>query len=140
MFKCRSCLSQLLEHQDRLLNQVSANENIDVVFLDFEKAFDKVDHGILSHKLKTLGITGKLGVWLHNFLTSRSQVVTTNGATSKKCQVSSRVPQGTVLGLLLFLILMVDFNRGVQHAALSSFADDTNISMTVASPDDVKKL
>ena len=90
--------------------------------------------------LKKLGITGKLGVWLHNFLTSRSQVVTTNGASSKNCPVTSGVPQGTVLGPLLFLALMADIDVGVQNATLSSFADDTSIIMKISSPDDVKKL
>ncbi|XP_076057215.1 uncharacterized protein LOC143034751 [Oratosquilla oratoria] len=70
--KDRSCLSNLLAHYDWLLRNLSEGKNVDVVFLDFAKAFDKVDHGALLHKAKDLGISGKLGVWLHNFLTDRT--------------------------------------------------------------------
>ena len=55
---------------------------MDIIFLDFTKAFDKVDHGILSHKLKSLGIGGKLGSWMHNFPKARTQEVNINGAKS----------------------------------------------------------
>ena len=54
--------------------------NVDVVYLNFEKAFDKVDHGILLHKLRALGITGALGKWIHSFLTKRTQLVAIKGA------------------------------------------------------------
>ena len=53
----------------------SGNNTVDMVYLDFVKSFDKVDHGVLLHKIKMLGITGKLGVWLYHFLTGRTQFV-----------------------------------------------------------------
>ena len=71
-----SCLSALLSVFDdviQLLN--SGNNTLDMVYLDFAKAFDKVDHGVLLHKIKMLGITGKLGVWLYHFLTGRTHFV-----------------------------------------------------------------
>ena len=66
----RSCLSQLLEHQEFILSKVGQGNNVDVIYLVFAKAFDKVNHGILLHKLKNLGIDGKLGVWLHSILSA----------------------------------------------------------------------
>ena len=57
---------------------------MDVIYLDFAKAFDKVDHGMICHKLRGLGIGGKLGEWLHDFLKDRSQAVAANGALSKE--------------------------------------------------------
>lgn len=126
--KGRSCLSKLLEHFDWLLENLAAGKNVDVVFLDFSKAFDKVDHGILLHKLKTLGIKGKLGIWLYHFLTERVQVVTVDGHQSSEASVISGVPQGSVLGPLLFLIHMGDIDEGVRSSVISSFADDTTVS------------
>ena len=63
-----SCLSTLLSVFDDVMQLLSSGNNtVDMVYLDFAKAFDKVDHGVLLHKIKTLGITGKLGVWLYHF-------------------------------------------------------------------------
>ncbi|XP_076053570.1 uncharacterized protein LOC143032588 [Oratosquilla oratoria] len=81
--KGRSCLSNLLTHYDWLLRNLSGGKNVDIVFLDFAKAFDKVDHGVL-HKAKDLGISGKLGIWLHSFLTDRTQTVAVDGLKSAK--------------------------------------------------------
>ena len=74
-----------------------------------------MDHGVLFHKIKFLGITGKLGVWLYHFLTGRTQFVRLQGGVSFDSLVISGVPQGTVLGPLLFIILMCDINP--CHAA-----------------------
>ena len=64
-----SCLSALLDVFDDLMHMLSSDTTVDMIYLDFSKAFDKVDHGVLLHKLKDLGITGKLGIW---FLTNRT--------------------------------------------------------------------
>ena len=68
-----------------------------MIYLDFSKAFDKVDHGVLLHKLKDLGITGKLGIWFFPFLTNRTHYVRIPGGISKDSPVLSGVSQGTVL-------------------------------------------
>ena len=91
----RSCLSQLLEHQDKIISFLEEGNNVDSVYLDFSKAFDKVDIGILCHKLRSLGVGGKLGVWLHSFLSDRKQFIIANGTKSSKSEVKSGVPQGT---------------------------------------------
>ncbi|XP_076028798.1 uncharacterized protein LOC143017792 [Oratosquilla oratoria] len=95
--KGRSCLSNLLAHYDWLLRNLSEGKNVDVVFLDFAKFFDKVDHGVLLHKARDLEISGKLRVWLHNFLTDRTQTVAVDGVKSSDSKVISGVPQGSVL-------------------------------------------
>ena len=64
----RSYLSQLPEHHNKILEELQKSNNVDVIYLDFAKAFDKVDHGILLNKLKKIAINGKVGVWIHNFL------------------------------------------------------------------------
>lgn len=136
----RSCLSQLLAHYEEILCQLEDGLGIDVAYLDFSKAFDKVDFHILLKKIKSLGIGGKLGRWLYDFLTNRSQTVIVNGIKSKRIFVTSGVPQGSVLGPLLFLILIGDIDKDVQHSFVSSFADDTRAFKSVFSMSDVSFL
>ena len=85
-------------HHKKILEELEKSNNVDVIYLDFAKAFNKVDHGILLNKLKKIGINGKVGVWIHNFLSNRQQFVAVNGTTSSEAQVRSGVPQGQVLG------------------------------------------
>ena len=109
---------------------------IDMIYLDFSKAFDKVDFGILLHKLKSMGITDKLGKWFNHFLVNRTQSVRIPGGSSSDCQVISGVPQGTVLGPLLFLILMSDVDEGISNSKIISFADDTRLYNSVSEVED----
>ena len=71
-------------------------DTVDMVYPDFSKALDKLEHGILSHKLRAVGITGNIGIWLFHFITDRSHFVQLPGDISEVHPVSSRVPQGTV--------------------------------------------
>ena len=90
--------------------------------------------------MEALGISGKLGRWIFSFLTKRIQTVIVNGQKSQSKQVISGVPQGSVLGPLLFLILLGDIDKEVAHAYISSFADDTRSVMGVTSEEDIQAL
>ena len=136
----RSCLSQLLTHQEIILTALGSNKNVDVVYLDFAKAFDKVDLGILLHKVKEMGITGNLGKWIYNFLHERKQFVAAEGALSQESDVVSGVPQGSVLGPILFLIHIADIGKDAAHARVASFADDTRVIHAVASRTETEQL
>ena len=133
----RSCLSALLSVFDDVMQLLSSGNNtVDMVYLDFAKAFDKVDHGVLLHKIKMLGITGKVGVWLYHFVTGRTQSVRLQGGVSFDSPVISGVPQGTVLGPLIFIILMCDINSGITSSSMVSFADDTILYYGISNVDD----
>ena len=103
------------------------------------KTFDKVGHAILCHKLKKIGIGGKVGTWVPTFLSNRTQYITANGAASTMSQAISSVPQGTVLGPILFIILIGDINENT-NSHVSSFADDTRVLLSITDEDDVKTL
>ena len=136
----RSCLSQLLAHYDKIISLLEQGQNVDVIYLDFAKAFDKLDFNVTFQKLKQLGIGGKIGKWIHSFLTNRHQTVVVNGEQSDPAPVISGVPQGSVIGPLLFLILIGDIDSNVSHSFLSSFADDTRIGKGIATQEDVDQL
>ena len=136
----RSCLSQMLSHYDRILEMLEKGANVDVVYLDFAKAFDKVDFGVTLNKLNAMGIRGKVGQWIYGFLTNRTQTVLVNKTRSRQAAVKSGVPQGSVLGPLLFLVLIGDIDQDVASAFLSSFADDTRVGGKINTVEDAERL
>lgn len=136
----RSCLSQLIEHYSYILDQIQAGYAVDVIYLDYAKAFDKVDHAIVIKKAKALGISGKLLKWLENFLAHRVQTVLVNGVPSTEKPVISGVPQGTVLGPLLFLIMINDMPQSIKYCSISSFADDTKLVKPISNTEDTVKI
>ena len=137
----RSCFTQLLDHVDNILKNLQENKEVDVIYLDYAKAFDKVDHEILLKKLSKMGIQGKLLNWIKDFLTNkRYQTVLVNGKRSFLAEVLSGVPQGSVLGPLLFLIYINDLVDAVKASKVSSFADDTKISRPIEYEEDVSHL
>ena len=106
-----------------------------VLYLDFSKAFDKVETGVLLHKLRDGKVLGKVGCWLAAFLDSsnRQQAVVVNGRISGLSPVISGVPQGTVLRPVLFLLHIADIAREVsQGSATSSYVDDTRVNRSIA--------
>ena len=135
-----SCLSQLLQHHDKITQLLEEGYNVDVVYLDFSKAFDKLDINITLQKIHNMGITGKLFRWLKAFLSGRKQSVHVEGATSEEVSVLSGVPQGSVIGPLMFLILLNDIDTGTRFSHIASFADDTRILSGVKDTEDVANL
>ena len=138
--KGRSCLTQLLLHIDAVLNNMLNNKDTDVIYLDYAKAFDKVDHQILLKKLHAYGIRGKLLTWLNCYLANRHQTVVINGKHSYPAKVISGVPQGTVLGPVLFIVYLNDLQSCIINSVTSSFADDTRIKKAISSVQDTVLL
>ena len=97
------------------------------IFIDLQKAFDTVDHEILLKKLEYYGIKGVANKWFNSYLSNRHQFVTINGFDSTKSPMNFGVPQGSVLGPLLFLIYINDLNKAIRFSIIHHFADDTNL-------------
>ena len=136
----RSCLTQLLAHHDQIISLLEDGQNVDVIYLDFAKAFDKVDHNIVLNKARSLGIQGSLLRWIQEFLQERSQCVVVNGKISSHRDVISGVPQGSVLGPLIFLILISDIDNDILLSEVASFADDTRVMRGISTEMDAAEL
>ena len=117
-----STLQQMLLFIDSIVNHPSQT---DVIYLDISKAFDTVSHGILLSKLRHFGISGSLWAWFKNYLSNRYQRVSINNNLSHTLPVVSGVPQGSILGPVLFLIYMNDITSSTRHSQLLIYADDT---------------
>lgn len=122
----RSCDSQMLEMLDDWSRAMEANHAIDAVYMDFRKAFDSVPHARLLHKLYAYGVRGKVLNWIRAFLTDRRQRVVVGASESDWLPVLSGVPQGSVLGPVLFLVYINDLPDHVK-SNVKIFADDTKL-------------
>ena len=135
----RSCLSNLLLNLETITDSYDQGIPVDQVFLDLQKAFDKVPHQRLLYKINKMGISDKIYGWIKSFLEDRYQRVSVNQAYSKWTRVKSGVPQGSVLGPLLFIMYINDMPNNIG-ACCSIFADDTKISKNVSTHEDALKL
>ena len=110
-----------------------------MIFLDFSKAFDRVSHPHLFHKLHHYGIRGHLLTWIKDFVSNRSQCVIVNGHQSDPAPVTSGVPQGTVLAPLLFLCFINDITNKIT-SRIRLYADDVLLYTTIHSQEDCQRL
>ncbi|MES9975678.1 MAG: reverse transcriptase family protein, partial [Candidatus Thiodiazotropha sp.] len=122
----RSCLTNLVITREEWVQARDQHVEVSAILFDFSKAFDKVDHNILMGRLANAGVKDPLLSWLHNFLAGRMYAVRVNGTLSNWCSAPSGVPQGTVLGPILF-ILFVNSLPDVVKAQCAFFADDLKI-------------
>ena len=136
----RSCLTQLLHHFDDVLESLTNKADFDSIYLDYAKAFDKVDHKLLIKKLHLYGINPKIIKWIECFLSDRKQAVVVDGHLSFLAFIISGVPQGTVLGPILFLIFINDIEQCIAQSIIRCFADDTRVSISVKTEQDVSLL
>ena len=133
--KARSCLINLLCFLEDITKWVDDGSPVDVVYLDFQKAFDKVPHQRLLIKLKAYGIGESMINWIQAWLTDRRQRVIVEGDISNWKPVLSGVPQGSVLGPILFWIFINDFDDDLSSKVLK-FADDTKVFRNVKTDTD----
>ena len=120
----KSCTTQLLEYMEDITQAIDNGDDVDVIYLDFCKAFDRVPHSRLLRKLHGYGIRRSLYNWIKEFLNNRVQRVVVNGTESDWQDVISGIPQGSVLGPVLFLIFINDL-PDVLEVCVKLFADDT---------------
>ena len=129
--KGRSCVTQLLEFLEDITQAIDDGNDVDVIYLDFCKAFDKVPHKRLLKKMYGYGIRGKIHSWVKEFLSEREQRVTVNGSQSSWKHITSGIPQGSVLGPVLFLVFINDLPEAIE-VLMKLFADDAKIYAVVS--------
>lgn len=135
----RSCALQLLDVMEKWTEWLDEGKSFDCIYYDFTKAFDTVPHARLMEKLKSYGVTGQLLAWIKAFLHGRKQRVVVNSDHSDWTNVTSGVPQGSVLGPILFLIYINDIEDSIQ-STIRLFADDMKLFHTVCSEEDIQQI
>ena len=136
-----SCETQLLNTVEDLSRCIERRETTDLLILDFSKAFDIVPHRRLLHKLQHNGVVGRTNEWIKSWLCQRQQIVVLDGSTSSGSEVLSGVPQGTVLGPLIFLLYVNDIGNNVSPVtSIKLFANDCFLYRIINSASDEEQL
>ena len=125
---------------ERVSKALDTGKYVVGVFLDLKKAFDTVGHSILLNKLYLYGIRGNIYNWFKSYLTNRSQYVEYNNVKSKTEIITHGVPQGSILGPLLFIIYMNDFSRSSELLFSILFADDTSVFIEGTCLNDISEI
>ena len=138
--RARSTALALTQFTDEVLSNMDKGLVNGVVFIDLKKAFDTVDHVILLGKLKSLGISSNNLEWFHSYLSSRYQKTVIGQASSTSRKVSVGVPQGSILGPLLFAIYINDLPKVLRNTTVTLFADDTALYCSSQSARDLQTM
>lgn len=131
--KGRSTVTNLLEFVSHVFSAFSSKLQTDVIYTDFSKAFDKVNHNLLLWKLDMMGFSSKFLRWLSSYLKDRTQSVLFKGCLSRQIVVSSGVPQGSHLGPLLFNLFLNDLPSVIKHSMILMYADDVKLYLSIKS-------
>lgn len=137
--KNRSTLSNLLEYKNYICESFATGGQVDAVYTDFSKAFDKVNHALLIDKIGSYGVHGNLLRWVCSYLSNRSQLVAIKGYISSPVKIVSGIPQGSHLGPLLFIIFINDLVSYLKCPTLL-YADDLKIFLSVSDIDSCLKI
>ncbi|KAJ0169577.1 hypothetical protein K1T71_013710 [Dendrolimus kikuchii] len=138
--KKRSTITNLACFTDYVLKNMEGGGQVDVIYTDFEKAFDRVDHNILIDKLNKLGVHGDLLRWLKSYLSCRSQAVVLGGYRSDFIKIPTGVPQGSHLGPLLYNAYIYDINDCLKNSEYLMYADDKKIFFRIKSEIDCLRI
>ena len=131
-FRARSCTADAVtEYVDNVCSALDRKEHFVTVFLDFSKAFDTVDHAILIRKLDMLGFRGPINEWFRSYLSERRQCVSVGGVTSEYKSINRGVPQGSILGPVLFILYINDMHKAC-NLKFVHYADDTTVFISGA--------
>jgi hypothetical protein len=140
----KSCAANLTMFMDTVTKATDEGKAVNIIYLDFAKAFDKVSHQRLWTKLRAKGVEAKTVKWIESWLSNRTQNVNIQGERSESCDVDSGVPQGTVLGAILFTVYIDDLEVEVISRLLEvlimKFADNTKEAKVIESVADRDKL
>ena len=128
----------LADVTNTLLENIDKGQLTGLVFLDLKKAFDTLDHRVLLNKLTSLGFNKASVQWFNTYLTDRSQSVVVNGSTSEPQPILFGVPQGSLIGPLLFIIYINDLPSVVSHCKIQLYADDTLLYISSSSVTDIE--